>query len=425
MKKDYLNFISSVLVGGALSRFTELAEWLWDKFVNHFSIQFTIESTGNEMYNWIQLWLSAEVKNKKSFSVSTKESVTLRDPRPEVRLTAGEGKYWIKWQKVWISVYFSANAAKDENSQQYGVSSSKKKSSFIVRCYTRNLRVANNFLQWIRQNYATNFDGNVKVKTPSYESWDTACTLKARPLETIIFPEGKMEEIIGDMAWFQGAEDYYIQRGIPYRRGYLFYGPPGSGKSSVLSALAGHLGMPIHLLSLSEGSVTDRNLRELIMQAGRNSLVVIEDVDCAVLNRSAKKKTRAMAALDDMDEGHSLVTLSGLLNAIDGVLAGEGRILILTTNHREKLDPALIRPGRVDVEIEVTNATKYQIKRMFLRFFSNDEDKATIFSELVPENTVSMARLQKYFMKHDTAQTALENYKELIEEKGKKKPNVD
>ena len=116
------------------------------------------------------------------------------------------------------------------------------------------------------------------------------------------------------------------------------------------------------------------------------SLLLLEDIDCVFTNRKAASS-------------ESKVTFSGLLNAIDGVAAGEGRMLCMTTNHPEKLDPALTRPGRADVHAEIGLPDREQISRLFLRFFAERalnqgaNDNAAHFARLVREG-VSMAALQ-------------------------------
>lgn len=92
------------------------------------------------------------------------------------------------------------------------------------------------------------------------------------------------------------------------------------------------------------------------------------------------------------------LTFSGFLNAIDGVRSQEGRIIIMTTNYKEKLDPALLRPGRVDEMYEINYASQYQIEKMCLRFFK-DEKLAKNFAEKIPENKFSMSMIQGYLLK--------------------------
>ena len=148
--------------------------------------------------------------------------------------------------------------------------------------------------------------------------------------------------------------------GIPYRRGYLLHGAPGSGKSSFITALAGALDQGICLLNLSERGLTDSKLTHLLAHLPDASLLLLEDIDAAFHGRSAP------ASEDGFVPG---VTFSGLLNALDGVASAESRVVFMTTNHVERLDPALIRPGRVDLALELGDADGHQVRELLRRFY--------------------------------------------------------
>ncbi|KAJ2996038.1 hypothetical protein NUW58_g1105 [Xylaria curta] len=189
---------------------------------------------------------------------------------------------------------------------------------------------------------------------------------RKRPLASVVLDEGVKENIVNDARDFLARRQWYVDRGIPYRRGYLLYGPPGSGKSSFIQALAGELDYSVAMINLSEIGVTDDKLAFLLTKLPERSIVLLEDADSAFVNRKRR----------DAD-GYSggTVTFSGLLNALDGLSAGEERIAFLTTNHIELLDPALIRPGRVDMMVRIGEATRYQAAQMWDRFYGDvDQD---------------------------------------------------
>lgn len=186
-----------------------------------------------------------------------------------------------------------------------------------------------------------------------------------RPLGSVILDEGVKERIVDDVKEFLAAQQWYIDRGVPYRRGYLLYGPPGTGKTSFIQALAGELDYSVAMINLSEVGMTDDLLAQLLTQLPEKSILLLEDVDAALANRRRRDP-----------DGYSgpTVTASGLLNALDGLAAGEDRITFLTTNHIDRLDPALIRPGRVDVMVRIGEATRYQAAQMWDRYYG-DIDK--------------------------------------------------
>jgi chaperone BCS1 len=146
------------------------------------------------------------------------------------------------------------------------------------------------------------------------------------------------------------------------------YGPPGTGKTSFIQALAGELDYSVAMINLSEIGMTDDLLAQLLTQLPEKSILLLEDVDAALVNRRQRDP-----------DGYSgrTVTASGLLNALDGLAAGEDRIAFLTTNHIDRLDPALIRPGRVDMMVRIGEATRYQATQMWDRYYGDiDEDHA-------------------------------------------------
>jgi energy-coupling factor transporter ATP-binding protein EcfA2 len=243
--------------------------------------------------------------------------------------------------------------------------------------------------------------------------WRNVGTRPARLLQSVICDDGIAQTAYSDMKDFLEAATWYADRGIPYRRGYLLYGEPGTGKSSLVMALAGTLKMPVYQVSLTEQTLTDSTFTLLLNAIEPNSVVLLEDVDAAFCDRTSR-------------EGSSL-SFSGILNAIDGVAASEARILFMTTNHIEKLDPALIRPGRIDVKFEMTLATQPMIAQMFRHFYShggcasssqvatgsvdgvsvqdslqhcNIHAMSETFSRLVPSKKFSMASVQVYLMQH-------------------------
>lgn len=233
-------------------------------------------------------------------------------------------------------------------------------------------------------------------KTVLYTSWGPEWRpfgqpRKKRMIGSVILDKSIAEGIISDVKDFLDSGEWYHKRGIPYRRGYLLYGPPGSGKTSFIQALAGELDYNICILNLSESNLTDDRLNHLMNHIPERSILLLEDIDAA-FNKRAQTE----------DKGYtSGVTFSGLLNALDGVASAEECITFMTTNHPEKLDPALMRPGRVDYKVLVDNATEYQVRQMFLRFYENENELCEVFMNKYRHlqlTKVSTAQLQGLFV---------------------------
>lgn len=212
---------------------------------------------------------------------------------------------------------------------------------------------------------------------------------------------------------------------------YLLHGPPGCGKSSYITALAGELGFSICLLNLSERGLTDDRLNYLLNVVPERSIVLLEDIDAAFVSREDTPTQKAAY------EGLNRVTFSGLLNCLDGVASTEARVVFMTTNYPERLDPALIRPGRVDFKEYVGFCSQYQLEQMFRRFYekSTTTDGSTsdctayaqAFAErvLATGRNVSPAQIQGYFMLHKMSneQTVIENVNSIWED-GIQKPST-
>ncbi|MGJ8626394.1 MAG: AAA family ATPase [Sulfitobacter sp.] len=219
--------------------------------------------------------------------------------------------------------------------------------------------------------------------------WDHVGDVPRRSVNTILVDDVRIEKVLDDMRWFYGASDWYAERGIPWRRGYLFYGPPSTGKSSLIRALASDLSLDIASLDIGRATSTNNDLRESMMCAPKRSLIAIEDVDAVFTQREGGEK-------------RSGVSFSGLLNAIDGMAAQEGRALVMTTNHKEKLDPALIHPGRADVHTELGLVSAATARRLFERFFPRERDLAGVFEQRLGNQRHSPAQIQGWLLANST-----------------------
>ena len=215
-----------------------------------------------------------------------------------------------------------------------------------------------------------------------------------RPMKSIVLDPGIIELVMGDAKDFLASKEWYAERGIPHRRGYLLYGAPGSGKTSLIHSISGELNLDVYILSLTRLGMDDASLNSTISELPEECIVLIEDIDAAFHQgikrdladpeRLAQQKHRdpdeaaEHEQRPDKPDSTCRVTLSGLLNALDGIGAQEGRIFFATTNDYAALDPALCRPGRLDLHIEFRLASKYQCRELFRRFYlpsSSDDDK--------------------------------------------------
>lgn len=168
--------------------------------------------------------------------------------------------------------------------------------------------------------------------------WKRVQDAPPRPASTVVLRDGLMDDLLADLDRFLRNEARYNALGIPWHRGYLFHGLPGTGKTSAAKALAHEFAMDVHCLSLSD-MTADTDLLSMLGDVGARSMLVLEDIDVV---HAAKSR----------DDESKRVSLSGLLNALDGFTTPHGLVTVMTTNDVSVLDPALIRPGRADRRVE-------------------------------------------------------------------------
>jgi chaperone BCS1 len=218
------------------------------------------------------------------------------------------------------------------------------------------------------------------------DGWDYVQGYSPRLLDSVILEPGEKEHLIEDVAQFRKSKQRYQRLGIPYHRGYLLYGPPGTGKTSLISALAEHFGMSIYTINLTD--FTDRSLMSAVNQVPANSVLLFEDIDCMKGSQSrvgvdsaAVQNPTGTSGPQDRTAHHG-VTLSGLLNVLDGFYAPTGVLFVMTTNDFERLDDALLRPGRIDYKLYMGKASHQQKEELFRRFFpESSEAEAREFVE--------------------------------------------
>jgi chaperone BCS1 len=198
--------------------------------------------------------------------------------------------------------------------------------------------------------------------------------------------------------------------GISYKRSYMFYGPPGTGKTSMVLALATEGKRDIYSLDLSKMN-SDADLDQAFEQLPDTCLVVLEDIDAmgnTTHSREQKQKVEAPAKVvtpDTIMEAlmvaggaeesryNNGVSLGALLNHLDGVGSNHGRIFVLTTNHPDVLDPALVRSGRVDMKIYLGLCSREQLRQLFVLYFKGDPDAM----DVIPVDILSPADVSSCF----------------------------
>jgi hypothetical protein len=231
------------------------------------------------------------------------------------------------------------------------------------------------------------YDDTLKKSTVE---WKGNLTHSTKTFDTVILDSCVKEELCADLETFLLSEKWYSSMGLSYKHGYMFHGPPGTGKTSLVLAIANRAKYDIYSLDLSKIR-NDTILDEAFDILPEKCIVMFEDIDC--MNECVKSRDLRISDLvtkelkklpannndtiidetgakaDKSYDDKRTVSLNALLNNLDGVANNHGRIFILTTNHPEVLDPALVRYGRVDMSIEVGMCSHEQISNFFYLYY--------------------------------------------------------
>jgi chaperone BCS1 len=252
-------------------------------------------------------------------------------------LTIGYGDHigWWKGRLVLI-----------ERELQQNSQTAKFKEHLKLTFVTRNQELVMDFAQRVKEYGDRTTDRNAVVLWINGESyWKLANRMSPRPMSTVFTSNNEAQQLVDHLTEFSGKRDWYVERGIPYHTGVLLTGEPGTGKTSLIHAVATETGRSLYYLNL--GSVEDDKELIDLVSSGRNwarSILVIEDADATGVDTGREQKAKTKT---------KQLTLSAMLNMLDGLLTPDGLVVLATSNHPERLDPALLRSGRFDLRLDI------------------------------------------------------------------------
>jgi chaperone BCS1 len=345
-----------MIIGGLSVYLRTVPESLWYWLVRQTTMLITV-ADDDAAFIWVKEWFLDQKFLMRIRNVDL--DTTLRNER--IAMIPAPGKHWF-WYRGWpFEVWFS----RTENTAERGA---RRVESFTFRTPGRNRSRLQQLVNDVVKSHVIR-QGVQSFLYTYNEGWDYAEGYSPRLLDSVVLEAGEKEYFLEDVGRFRRSKQRYQRLGVPYHRGYLLYGPPGTGKTSLVSALAAHFAMSIYTVNLTD--FTDRSLMTAVNQVPSNSVLLFEDIDCmkGSQNRTSESAGHGGTGTASKDNVQNGVTLSGLLNVLDGFYAPNGVLFVMTTNHVEKLDDALLRPGRIDYKLYLGAASERQKVELYRRFF--------------------------------------------------------
>ncbi|KAI6006663.1 P-loop containing nucleoside triphosphate hydrolase protein [Pisolithus orientalis] len=466
-----------VVIGGTVETARRISVSAWNGFVDSFFLTAHF-SQEDYPYDWLMHWLSKQPAwgRSREFEITTRtvsrsgitQSTTGdldeedvdededalihgRKKRKVAFIPSLDTTHTIYYRGHWLRI------TRTKRYPDYGHGAALK-----ISVVARSNDILKKLVLEAKREYEKDAEHRVHIfmADTTYACWRWNGARQKRPLSSIVLQPGVKDMLLADCKDFLASEDCVTTLccvhskpclGIPFRRGYLLHGVPGSGKTSLIHSLAGELGLDIYVVSLSSKGMSDNTLTTLMSHVPSRCILLLEDLDAAFTRSVSRDSSSTGVPLGgttttNNESDGSTLSLSGLLNSLDGVAAAEGRLLFATTNHIERLDPALSRPGRMDVWVNFTHATRWQAEGIFKCFFpskpknppvdsaetsSPADEKTDVsqknlpvpkrkasghtipvleeaeiaelakrFADTIPENELSVASLQGYLLKN-------------------------
>jgi mitochondrial chaperone BCS1 len=350
-----------MIIGGLGVYLRAVPETLWAWLVRQTTMMITVKDD-DVAFVWVKEWFLEQRFLQRIRRVDL--DTTLRGE--QLSLIPAPGRHWF----LHAGRPFIVDFYRSENAQGRWT---RRSEALTFRTLGRSQRFLKRFVDEIGESHARQIGARSCLYIHD-EGWTRVQAYVPRLLESVILKAGEKDRLTQDVAKFKASRERYRQLGVPYHRGYLLYGPPGTGKTSLVSAIAAKFGMCIYAVNLA--GFNDRSLMTAVNDVPSNSVILFEDIDCMRSGKvradsedwSAKQAPRVSREKEDPQDRLG-VTLSGLLNVLDGFNAPENVLFAMTSNHIETLDPALLRPGRIDYKLYMGAATDEQKIELYLRFF--------------------------------------------------------
>lgn len=365
------DFLTGFVGGGIITALLYVARnipnKLWLLYTRNFAWEFQINDI-NALYRPSVLYFSDKLKHK------MRRIKLEQDSDNNIEYTPAYGTHY-----MWMGTNFIVITMSEEKLEN---SKERKESIHLTIFGTSPKQTFYKMVETILK-YQKEKTEKYYIYDYSYY-WNKIKNIPKRSLDTIYLDSNIKEKIVNDIDYFYNNEQFYTKLGLPYKRGYIFYGAAGTGKSSIVVGLANYFQKNICYLDLNTLD-SSSDVKSAFSSIPQNSILVLEDID---IHKSTHQRKDTVTP-EKSDDAEEKVSLSTILQMMDGIYLTDGTIIIASTNYIDKLDRAFIRDGRFDLKLEFPLATREIAEQMIV---SMNPDKMYLLDEL--QYPISQAELQ-------------------------------
>jgi chaperone BCS1 len=208
--------------------------------------------------------------------------------------------------------------------------------------------------------------------------WNKYSTVNKRSMDTVAVPSELKSTLKDQIEHFKDNRQWFYDRGLPYKLAYLIHGQPGGGKTSLIKSIASEFNMNICVININQ--VSDKSLEKGLANVPNNSVVIIEDFDSS---GASKDRVQVNTESDDLKSIMSSLTLTGLLNTLDGINPLDDCVIFMTTNHLDKVDSAIYRKGRIDHIIEIKEVSPIDVAEYSSKMYPEHDFIGVRFNSVI------------------------------------------
>lgn len=343
-----------------------MVQYAIDKFTNLIARETTVtlklvKSGGINHTNYSNFltWLENNTKESSNKSIAP-------DDYSDSATDLGDKPVYFRYMKKHFIAYKTSTAGKPEY--------------ITITMLGRNVNIVKSLFNEFKHKLN---DQEVHLYTSEYGGrWNFVSSVPKRKLDTVVVKKETKESIINSIDSWKNSKEWYTDRGISYKLSLLLYGPPGTGKTSLIKAIASEYGFNVYIMNL--GHFSDSTIQYAFSNVAPNSIIVIEDMDSFSVTQARSEKLKTMDVHEEeqddtnnpiaLKDDRGTLTLQGFLNAVDGLIPIDDKIIIMTSNTITNIDSAITRKGRVD-------------KKYYMGFLSDDEIKEYV-NVRFPDNII-------------------------------------